>query len=65
MFSISVIVFFFVPWASFEMIVFGFIPLSFLLTNYFINIRVKWFGELSFFLFAGGLVFILFVDKIT
>ena len=64
-FSISAIVFFFVPWASFEMIVFGFAPLSFLLTNYFLNIRVKWFGELSFFLFAGGLIFFLFADKIT
>ncbi len=63
-FSISAIVFFFVPWASFEMIIFGFVPISFLLTNYFINIRVKWFGELSFFLFAGGLIFILFADKI-
>ena len=63
-FFISAIVFFFVPWASFEMIIFGFVPLSFLLTNYFLNIRVKWFGELSFFLFVGGLIFILFADKI-
>jgi len=64
LFFISAIVFFIFPWASFEMIVFGFIPLSFLLTNYFLNIRIKWFGELSFFLFAGGLIFLLFADKI-
>jgi len=64
LFFISAIAFFFVPWASFEMIVFAFVPLSFLLTNYFLNIRVKWFGELSFFLFVGGLIFILYADKI-
>jgi len=63
-FSISAIVFFIVPWVSFEMIVFAFVPLSFLLTNYYLNIRVKWFGELTFLLFAGGLIFILFADKI-
>ena len=64
-FSISVIVFFFVPWVSFEIFLFGFAPLSFLLHNYYLNIRVKWFGELSFILFAGGLILILFIDKIT
>lgn len=63
-FSLSVIVFFLVPWASFDMIIFGFIPLSFLLTHYLLNIRVKWFGELVFYLFAGGLFFILFHEKI-
>lgn len=63
-FILTLIVFFAVPWASYEMIVFGFVPLSFLFTNYFLNIRIKWFGELSFFLFTGGLIFLLFVEKI-
>lgn len=63
-FIINIAFFFVVPWASYELVVLGFIPFTYLLTNYFVKIRVKWAGEVAFFFYAGGLVFTHFAEKL-
>jgi len=55
-FIITLIIYFFAPSASVELIFILFIPLSYLFTNFFISIRSPWLCDILFVLFLASIV---------
>jgi len=49
-----------IPSASIEMLVFASVPVTFLLSNFFVFIKSRFWGELLFLLFLGMVIFIQF-----
>ena len=61
LFIVSVLVFFFVPSSSFELMILASVPASYLLSNYFITVRYNFRSELMFLLLIAIIVVIQFV----
>ena len=55
-FILTLIIYFFVPSASVELIFILFIPLSYLFTHFFISVRSAWLSDILFVLFLASLV---------
>ena len=59
---ITLIVFIFAPSVSYESIFFIALPLTFILSNYFMNSRIQWFGEVMFFLMVLVHIYIQLIE---
>ena len=55
-FILTMVIYFFAPSASVELIFILFIPLSYLFTNFFVSIRSPWVGDILFVLFLASIV---------
>jgi len=55
-FIITLIVYFFVPSASVELILILFVPLSYLFTHFFVSMRSVWIGDIFLVLYMAGIV---------
>ncbi len=63
-FFFSMLSFIFIPATSQEMLVIAVIPLTFLISNFFVSIESVFWRELLFTLFLGSAIFIQFADKL-
>ena len=59
-FILTIGFYFAIPSASIELLIFLFIPVSYLLTNFFLGVKTRWLGEILFLIFFAGIIFIQF-----
>jgi len=57
-FALSVLIFLLIPSTSVELLFIAAIPLSFLLSNYFINLKKKWIAEVIFLIYVALIIYI-------
>lgn len=57
-FILTIGFYFAIPSASIELLIFLFIPVSYLLTNFFLCLKTRWLGEILFLIFFAGIIFI-------
>jgi hypothetical protein len=59
-FILTVILYFTIPSASVELLIILLIPVSYLLTHFFLGLKTQWLGEVLFLIYIAGIVFIQF-----
>jgi hypothetical protein len=62
LFIVAVIIYFFIPSAGYEMIIIASLPVSFLLTHFFVSVKPNWINSTLFDMFFGFLIYLRIVN---
>ena len=61
LFIVTLAVYYIIPSAGYEMIIIAALPVSFLLTHFFVNVKANWINRLLFDMFFGVLIYLRIV----
>ena len=62
LFIVTLAIYFIIPSAGYEMIIIAALPVSFLFTHYFVNVKPGWINRMLFDMFFGFLVYLRIAD---